>query len=77
MAVQGKIDDGAPISEPEKYPYLGRATGNGMVVLFTAPKTGTCLLPGRTGNNTGTHVAYWDEAQFVRLARPLILVNAP
>lgn len=48
----------------EKYPYIGKSTFDGLIVLFSAPDTGTVLSSRPFSHNVGFYSDSWGEHFF-------------
>nr|DAE52013.1 MAG TPA: hypothetical protein [Bacteriophage sp.] len=60
--------------EPDKYPCLKRCED--IIVLFTKPLTGICLLAGKKNTDKlGEYKTDWSEFKFCKFIGNLILRN--
>lgn len=58
-----KIDDLAPAPKP-RYPYLGIWPDQTLIVLFVAPKQGTCVYCTGAPDRIGEFGGAWTESEF-------------
>lgn len=68
--------DFVPALEPRNYPYLGRLSSSGMIVLFTGKNVGTVVHPGNGGCTMGLVSGSWEEQRFSAYSGTVHLKNA-
>ena len=59
-----------------EYPLLQIVQKTGLVVLFTAESTGTCVCPGHSTYGIGQTLDSWDEVDFAPYHGEITLRNS-